>query len=108
MQMNEIIALVTGGIILIITVVYLAINQKKGIIEWLKYAVSEAEKMLGNGTGRLKLRMVYDWFCEGFPIAAAILPFKVFSAWVDIALNTMNTWLETNSDINNYITEKKD
>ena len=103
MQMNEIIALVIGGIVLIITAVYLVVNQKNKVIEWLKYAVSEAEKMLGSGTGQLKLRLVYDWFCEKFPVVAAILPFRVFSSWVDVALETMRDWLSTNRNVAGYV-----
>ena len=103
MQMNNIIALVIGGIILIITVVYLLRNQKNKVIEWLKYAVSEAEKQLGGGTGQLKLRLVYDWFCAKFPIAAAVIPFAVFSAWVDVALGTFKEWLKDNKNVANYV-----
>ena len=74
--------------------VYLVCNQKTRVIEWLKIAVTEAEKLLGGGMGQLKLRKVYDWFVEKFPFLAAIIPFKVFSAWVDIALATMENWLD--------------
>lgn len=103
MQMNDIIALVIGGLILVITAAYLAINQKSKIIEWLKWAVSEAEKMLGGGTGQLKLRLVYNWFAEKFPVAAAVLPFRVFSAWVDTALDVMKEWLGNNKNVAGYI-----
>lgn len=106
MEINDIIALCIGGVILVGVVVYLVVNQKQKVIEWLKWAVVEAEKALGSGTGQLKLRQVYDWFCEKFPILAAIVPFPVFSAWVDIALETMRKWLEIGNPIGNYITEK--
>ena len=102
MQMNEIIALVIGAIIFIIVAVYLAINQKNKVIEWLKYAVAEAEKMLGSGTGQLKLRLVYDWFVQKFPFVAAFLPFSVFSSWVDVALETFDKWL-SNSNFVSYV-----
>ena len=104
---SDIIALCIGGAILVGIVFYLVINQKKKIIEWLKYAVAEAEKLLGSGTGQLKLRKVYDWFCEKFPFISAILPFKVFSAWVDTALLVMNKWLETNDKIEVYVNGSK-
>ena len=103
MAINDIIALCIGGAIFIGIVLYLVINQKKKILEWLKYAVTEAEKLLGGGTGQLKLRKVFDWFCEKFPIISAILPFKVFSAWVDVALSVVNKWLETNGKIEVYV-----
>lgn len=103
MNTADIIALVIGGIITVIVVVYLVINQKKKVIEWLKWAVSEAEKMLGGGTGQLKLRLVYDWFVQKFPIVAAFLPFRVFSAWVDTALETFRKWLDENKNVASYI-----
>lgn len=103
MQISDIVALIIGGIIAVIAVVYLIINQKKKVIEWLKWAVSEAEKLLGGGTGQLKLRLVYDWFVQKFPIVAAFLPFRVFSAWVDTALETFRKWLDENKNVANYI-----
>lgn len=103
MNTADIIALIIGGIIAVIVVVYLVINQKKKVIEWLKWAVSEAEKMLGSGTGQLKLRLVYDWFVQKFPIVAAFLPFRVFSAWVDTALETFRKWLDENRNVASYI-----
>lgn len=36
--------------------------------EWLLWAVTEAEKELGSGTGQLKLRQVYDLFVQRFPV----------------------------------------
>ena len=103
MEIKDIIALSIGGVVLAIIVAYLICNQRKKIIEWLKYAVTEAEKLLGSKTGQLKLRQVYDWFCEKFPFAAAILSFRVFSAWVDTALDTMKEWLESNKSVAAYI-----
>lgn len=103
MQTTDIIALSIGGIIGVIIIIYLIVNQKHKIIEWLKFAVTEAEKLLGEKTGQLKLRQVYDWFVEKFPVVAAFLPFKIFSGWVDIALQTMRKWLEDNKQVLNYV-----
>ena len=103
MEIKNIIALSVGAILLLIVIAYIAVNQKKKVIEWLKYAVAEAEKLLGTGTGQLKLRQVYDWFVEKFPFVAAVVPFRVFSAWVDTALETLDKWLETNADIIGYV-----
>lgn len=103
MELRDVIALFVGVIILIGLIVYLIRNQRNKIIEWLKFAVVEAEKYLGEKTGQLKLRQVYDWYTEQFPIIAAILPFSVFSDWVDEALETMKNWMEGNKDIKNYI-----
>ncbi len=103
MEIQKIIALIIGAAVLIITVIYLVINQKGKVIEWLKYAVTEAEKELGEKTGQLKLRQVYDWFVEQFPIIAAVVPFSVFSAWVDIALDTMEEWIDKNKQVEIYV-----
>lgn len=67
--------------------------------EWLKYAVCVAEEELGSGTGQLKLRMVYDMFVEKFPALASVLPFNIFSKWVDLALEWMREQLEKNEMI---------
>ena len=103
MQLSDIIALSIGGVIGVIIIIYLIINQRHKVIEWLKFAVTEAEKLLGEKTGQLKLRQVYDWFVEKFPVVAAFLPFRVFSSWVDVALETMRKWLEDNKSVANYV-----
>ena len=64
--------------------------------EWLKWAVCVAEEELGTGTGQLKLRMVYDMFVEKFPALASVLPFNIFSKWVDLALEWMREMLDKN------------
>ena len=106
MAIRDIIALTIGALILIAVIVYMVTQQRTKCLEWLKYAVSEAERLLGEKTGQLKLRFVYDWFCEKFSVIAAIVPFKVFSAWVDVALETMRHWLEVGNPIGDYITDK--
>ncbi len=103
MQLHEAIALTVGAIILIAIITYLIINQRLKVIEWLKAAVTEAEKELGEKTGQLKLRTVYDWFIQQFPIIASIVPFPVFSGWVDIALDTMDEWLDKNKQVKAYV-----
>ena len=100
---SDIVALVIVLACIAVVGTYIAVNQKNKVIEWLIYAVTEAEKQLGGGTGALKLRLCYDWFVEKFPVIAAVVPFGVFSAWVDIALDTMKTWLKSNSNVANYI-----
>lgn len=105
MEVKDIIALAVGGVILLGIVVYMVLNQRKKVIEWLKFAVTEAERLLGSKTGQLKLHMVYDWFCEQFPVIAAIVPFRVFSAWTDTALDVFRKWLETNVQVEQYIKE---
>lgn len=103
MEIKNVIALIIGAIVLIGIIIYLLINQREKVIEWLKGAVVRAEKLLGEKTGQLKLRQVYDWYVEKFPILAAVVPFTVFSDWVDIALETMNYWLSKNKQVVNYV-----
>lgn len=105
MELKDIIALVIGGIIFLGIIVYLIVNKKNVVKEWLLHAVMEAEKELGKGTGQAKLHQVYDWFILQFPIVASFVPFSVFSAWVDEALVTMRRILETNSEIRKYVAE---
>lgn len=103
-DMQNIVPLTIGAVIGITVLIYLITQQRTKCLEWLKYAVAEAERLLGEKTGQLKLRFVYDWFCEKFGILAAIVPFRVFSAWVDVALETMHKWLECGNKIGDYIT----
>ncbi len=67
--------------------------------EWLLWAVTEAEKELGGGTGKLKLRQVYDLFVTRFPWLARIVPFDLFSSLVDEALEDMRDMLKTNQAV---------
>lgn len=73
--------------------------QIKNIQEWLKWAVVQAERKLGSGTGQLKLRMVYDLAVNKFPMIVQFISFDVFSEWVDEALKWMNKQLEDNKNI---------
>ena len=73
------------------------------IKEWLLYAVTEAEKELGGGTGQLKLRQVYDLFVQRFPAVAAVVSFDTFSLWVDEALEQMRELLAKNEHAAAYV-----
>ena len=75
----------------------------ENIKEWLKYAVVEAEKYLGSGTGQLKLRYVYDAAVKQFPWIVSLVSFQIFSVWVDEALDWMKIQLNENNAINIYI-----
>ena len=103
MNIQQIIALIIGAFALIGIIIYLLVNQREKVIEWLKGAVVRAEKLLGEKTGQLKLRQVYDWYVDKFPIIAAFLPFEVFADWVDVALDAMNTWVCNNKQIEMYV-----
>ena len=75
----------------------------RNVKEWLKWAVVEAEKALGSQTGQLKLRLVYDMFCERFPEIAKFISFATFSGWVDEALEWMKNQLESNDAVKCYV-----
>lgn len=78
-------------------------EQIAKIKEWLLYAVTEAEKELGGGTGQLKLRQVYDLFVQRFPAVAAVVSFDTFSLWVDEALEQMREMLAKNEHAAAYV-----
>jgi len=73
------------------------------IKEWLKWAVTEAEKQLGSGTGQLKLRLVYDMAVKQFPWLIQVVTFETFSEWVDEALEWMRLQLSQNINAQNYV-----
>lgn len=78
-------------------------QQIENVKEWLKWAVVQAEKELHEKTGALKLRMVYDMAVEKFPWIADIVPFAVFSCWVDEALEWMERQLASNKAVNDLV-----
>lgn len=86
-------------------------EQLATVKEWLLYATTLAEKELGGGTGKLKLRYVYDMFVQKFPWVAKVLPFELFSEMVDESLDSMNDLLSSNAAVRlfvNGITEQAD
>lgn len=82
-------------------------KQLKKVEEWLLYAVVEAERKLGSGTGELKLRYVYNMFVERFPIAK-IVSFGAFRHMVDVALKQMENMLSNNENVVKYVNRKDD
>ena len=107
MDIRIIIAIVAGVLVLAGCVVWFVKLPKdkkiQNLKEWLKYAVVEAEKALGSGTGQLKLRYVYDLAIKEFPWVATFITFDTFSAWIDEALEWMRKQLDDNAKIKNYI-----
>lgn len=71
--------------------------------EWLLYAVTEAEKELGSGTGQIKLRYVYDMFIVKFPYLSKTVSFESFSNIVDEVLENFRDMLNTNKKLKNYV-----
>lgn len=81
-------------------------KQLEKVKEWLLLAVVEAEKQLGGGTGKLKLRFVYDMFIEKFKFLSMLVSFEQFSLMVDEALDKMKEMLDTNKQIKVYVEGK--
>ena len=78
-------------------------EQLAKVREWLLWAVTEAEKELGGGTGKLKLRQVYDLFVTRFPWLAKLVSFELFSDMVDEALEQMREMLDTNEAVKAFV-----
>lgn len=78
-------------------------EQEETVKKWLLWAVTQAEKELGRGTGELKLHQVYDLFLQRFPALAMAVPFTLFSQWVDEALVEMKKMLSGNKKIKNIV-----
>ena len=82
-------------------------QQINNIKEWLLIACLEAEKALGNKTGRIKLRYVYDLFVTKFRFMAYIISFEQFSLLVDEALDVMRDLINTNDAVKNIVNSDK-
>ena len=110
MNAQIIVALVIVAIALVCGIIWFGKLPKdkkiENIKEWLKYAVIEAEKALGSGTGQLKLHMVYDMAVKQFPWIVQLVPFNVFSLWVDEALEWMRLQLNDNKAAQTYVETK--
>jgi hypothetical protein len=78
-------------------------KQIAALKEWLLYAVTMAEKDLGSGTGKLKLRQVYDLFLIRFPWMAKVISFEQFSFYVDEALEQMKEMLKSNTSVQSLV-----
>ena len=74
-------------------------EQLAKVREWLLWAVTGAEKELGGGMGKLKLRQVYDLFVMRFPWLVRVVSFDLFSDMVDDALEEMRSMLQTNTAV---------
>lgn len=78
-------------------------ERKEKIIKWLVWACAEAEKELGSKTGKIKLMSVWSSFVKVFPSVASVITFETFSSWVDDALKELETYIESEKAIKNYI-----
>lgn len=104
--MNIVIFIIVGILIFGFTVYFVFLPPEKRygkIFEWLKYAVVEAEKYLGSGTGQVKLRYLYNLFLKRFALLSKFITFNTFSNMVDTALKWMESAICDNEKISNYI-----
>lgn len=74
-------------------------KQVAKIKEWLLYTCIEAERVLGSGTGEIKLRYVYNLFCSRFPLIVLVISFETFDRLVDQSLEKMREILSEDENI---------
>lgn len=107
----------TIGIIALVSVIGIGIynffkleksKRIEVIKEWLLFAVIEAEKYFGDGTGKIKLRYVYNMFIDKFKFMSLIISFDQFSILVDEVLENMREMLSDNIKVKEYITGGKE
>ncbi|WPK11828.1 hypothetical protein R6U77_18340 [Lysinibacillus louembei] len=96
------------GFLLVLLVIFklpMSLQEKlyEKIVEWLVYACIEAEKALGQGTGQVKLRYVYNLFIQRFPYLRYFISFETFTSLVAEALITVTKLLENNEDVMFYV-----
>lgn len=95
-----VIAILAGGAVALYRFFQLpSAEQLAKVKEWLLFAVTEAEKELGGGTGQIKLRYVYDMFVTKFPWLVKVISFEAFSGLVDEALGNMRELLQKNNAV---------
>ena len=106
----EILSMILGCLPFVIVIlvliggtIALVANQKKSAKEWLLLAVTEAEKALGSGTGKLKLRQVYQAFISNFGLFAKFVKFETFEVCVSESLEQMKKLLDTNKKVEEYV-----
>ena len=80
-------------------------EQIKQVKEWLKWAVIEARRELGEDTGQAKLVWIYNQFVMRFPWAS-IIKYELFEIWVKEALQNLEEWLAVNPALGAYILRK--
>lgn len=77
------------------------------VSDWLLRAVTEAERELGGGTGKLKIRAVYERALEVFgPELAQIITLEQLDAMAQTPLEEMRKMLEANSSAAEYVKQE--
>lgn len=76
----------------------------RALSDWLLIAVTEAEKELGGGTGKLKLRAVYEKAISLFgPELADIVTLEQLDQLLQVPLDQMRDMLVDNKAIRKYV-----
>lgn len=104
-----VLAVVVAAIFIIYTFLRMpSEKQKAKVKEWLVWACVEAEKALQSGTGKLKLREVWNMFVSvpAFSFVAKIITFELFEKWVSDALITAKNMIVNNPNLAVYIYEE--
>lgn len=99
-------AIIILAVVLTVLLICIIALRFKSFKNWLVYAVSEAEKALGGGTGKLKIRYAYDLAIKQFPVIAKIIPWNLFSWLIDSALVIMREMISENKNIAEVIERK--
>lgn len=82
--------------IIIIGVIVLAYNNKKGLLARAAlYAVSKAEEAWGSDTGRIKFAEVYTYLTKQYPIVTFFFSEKQLTQIIEDALTEMKKILAT-------------
>ena len=99
-----ILAILVIAFMFLITYINLPKSKKATKVkEWLLFAVVQAEKELGSGTGQLKLRYVYNLALSKFPVFIKLIPFELFSSFVDGALQQLGNLIEDSEGVKKYM-----
>ena len=104
-------AIIIAFICVIIITIFTTINfikkpisqQTKELKEILLYWTTLAEKELGSGTGKLKLRYVYDLFITKFTVLSKFITFDQFSKIVDDVLEETRKLITENKKVQEYV-----
>lgn len=108
--------LIVGAAAAVAVLIYLVMKffklpratQLNKVKEWLLFAVTEAERELGSGTGQLKLRYVYDMFVTKFPYLVQFVSFEAFSKMVDDVLIKFKEMFKSNKAVEQYVVSNSD
>ena len=104
----EILVIITALVVVCIKFLKLTPEQQKARIKLVLLSiVTEMEKQYGPKTGAIKRSQAYSLFVSKFPILSVVLSQETFDRLLDEALEQLNSQLQANSYVEDYVTEKK-